>query len=156
MHDMIHAFMHISNYKAWLKRGFNGKGPNLASLKLKVVVMWDDPKILADTTESYLGAKDVNPADYAMEESKLVGSTKQKLDLPPGIDCDFHQPNKVNYFKWNISRLPPNSTKQCWAMHAITKTLYIAKVWTSKHDTHASTYNGLEKEFHSTNNVEYG
>lgn len=123
-----------------------------------------------------------------MEELELVGSTKQKLNLPPRVDCDFHQPNKVNYFipclthpsnsshikellsfedhgvahttsmletdciasKWNISRLPPNLANQCWAMHAI------AKVGTSKHDTHAPTYNELKKEFRSTNNVEYG
>jgi hypothetical protein len=32
-----------------------------------------------------------------LEESELFGSTKQKLDLPPGIDCDSQQPDNVKY-----------------------------------------------------------
>jgi hypothetical protein len=34
--DLISVFMHITKYMSWLKEGSNGKGPNLASLKLKV------------------------------------------------------------------------------------------------------------------------
>ena len=28
----------------------------------------------------------------------MFGSTKRKLDLPPGVDCDSHRPDKVKYF----------------------------------------------------------
>jgi hypothetical protein len=57
--------------------------------------------------------------------------------------------------KWHIARLPPNSVKQCWALHAITWTMYNAKVRTRKHDTLSPTYKGLRNEFRFPNNVEY-
>ena len=45
--------------------------------------------------KSYLGLEDFNTRDYALEGS---GTTKRKFDLPPGMDCDSHRPDKVNYF----------------------------------------------------------
>ena len=38
-----------------------------------------------------------NTRDCALEGLELFGSTKHKLDLPPGADCDTHRPDKVNY-----------------------------------------------------------
>ena len=32
-----------------------------------------------------------------LEGEEIFGSTKQKLDLPPSDDGDFHRPDKVNY-----------------------------------------------------------
>jgi hypothetical protein len=57
--------------------------------------------------------------------------------------------------KWHIAKLPPNSTKRCWALQAITRTMCNAKVGIGKHDTPAPTYKGLRKEFRSPNNIEY-
>lgn len=54
----------------------------------------------------------------------------------------------------HITRLPPNTTKMCWAMQANTFILCNAKVGIGKHDIVAPTYKGL-KELHSTNNVKY-
>ena len=95
--DMIRAFMQIANYRAWLKGGSHGKGPDSASLKLKAAARCGDPKILVDAMKSYPGAKDVNIRDCALEGSQLFGSTKRKLNMPPGADCDSHRPDKVNY-----------------------------------------------------------
>ena len=36
-------------------------------------------------------------AQNALEGSELFGSTKQKFDLPSGMNCDSHRPDKVNY-----------------------------------------------------------
>ena len=33
----------------------------------------------------------------ALEGSELFIFTKRKLGLPPGVNCDSHQPDKVNY-----------------------------------------------------------
>ena len=46
--DMIRAFMQIANYQTWLKWGFDGKGHDLTSLKLKAAVKCGNPKILAE------------------------------------------------------------------------------------------------------------
>jgi hypothetical protein len=32
-----------------------------------------------------------------LEGEEIFGSTKHKLDLPPGDDGDFHRPDKVNF-----------------------------------------------------------
>ena len=96
--DMIRVFMQIANYRTWLKGGYDGKGPDSASLKLKAATMYGDPKMLVDAMKSYPGAKDVNTRYCALEGSELFGSTKRKSNLPPGADCDSHRLDKVNYF----------------------------------------------------------
>jgi hypothetical protein len=90
MDDLIRIFMHIANYKSRLRGGSIGKGPNFASLKLKVVFRCGDPKLLAYAMKSYAGLEYLNTRDCALEGSELFGSTKQKLDLPHGVDCDSH------------------------------------------------------------------
>ena len=41
--------------------------------------------------------KGANTRDCALEGSELFGSTKQKLNLPPDVDCNSHRPDKVIY-----------------------------------------------------------
>ena len=67
------------------------------SLKLKVVAMCGDPKLLADVIKSYPGVEDLNTRDCALEGFELFGSTKRKPDLPLGVNCTSHRSNKVNY-----------------------------------------------------------
>ena len=93
--DLIYAFMQIATYNSWLKGGSNGKGPDLASLKIKVVARYRNPKILTEAMVYFTRAKDLNTRDCALKGLELFGSTKQKLDLPSDVDCDLHQPNKV-------------------------------------------------------------
>jgi hypothetical protein len=81
--DIIHVFMKIANYRTWLKGGSNGKGFDLASLKLKATVRCGDPRMLADAMKSYPRVENVNTGYCAMEGLKLFGSTKRKLNLPP-------------------------------------------------------------------------
>lgn len=78
--------MHIANYRLWLKGGSIGKGPNSTSLKLKVVARFGDPKLMVDAMKSYLGVKVLNTWDCALEGLEFFGSTKYKLELPPGAD----------------------------------------------------------------------
>ena len=47
--------------------------------------------------ESYPDTKDVNKKNCALEGSELFGSTNHIPNLPPGIDCDSHRPDKMNY-----------------------------------------------------------
>jgi hypothetical protein len=44
----------------------------------------------------YPGLEDLNTRDCALEGSELFGTTKRKLDLPPGVNRDSHRPDKVN------------------------------------------------------------
>ena len=78
-------------------RGYDGKRHDLAFLKLKADAKCGDPKMLANAMKSHPRAKNINTRDCALEGSELFGSTKCKLNLPPGVDCDFRQLDKVNY-----------------------------------------------------------
>lgn len=65
----------------------------LASLKLKIDANRGDPKLLVNAMKFCLGAEDLNTNACFLENSKLFGSTKWKLDLPPNVDYDSHRPN---------------------------------------------------------------
>lgn len=39
----------------------------------------------------------LNSRDCALEGLELFGSTKWKVNLPPGVDGSSHRPDKVNY-----------------------------------------------------------
>jgi hypothetical protein len=85
-----------------LRGGSTCKGPDFTSLKLKATARCKDPKLLANTTKSYPRLEDLN--------TELFGSTKQKLDLPPSVDCDSHRAVKVNY---SITRPNARVRKAC-------------------------------------------
>jgi hypothetical protein len=72
------------------ERGSNGKGLDLGSLKFEAVAKCGDPKMLDDIMKSFLRTKDVNTMDCALDGVQVFGSTKQKLDMPPTVNCDFH------------------------------------------------------------------
>ena len=77
---------------------------------------------------------------------KLLSSTTHGIAVLE-IDCLVS--------KWHSARLPPNSAKRCWALQAIIGTMCNAKVGFGKHDTPASIYKELKKEFCCPNNGEY-
>ena len=47
--------------------------------------------------KSYPGLEDLNTKDCALERYELFGSTKQKFDMLPGVNCDSHRPDKMSY-----------------------------------------------------------
>lgn len=53
MDDLVCTFMQITNCRLWLRGGFNNKGLDSVSMKLKVVAKCGDPKILVDAIKSY-------------------------------------------------------------------------------------------------------
>lgn len=89
--------MKIANYRLWFGGGSTCKGLDFVSLILKDHAKCGDPKPLADAMKSYHWAEYLNIRGCALEESKLFGSTKWQLDLPPGVDCDSHRPYEVTY-----------------------------------------------------------
>ena len=95
--DLIHAFMQIANHILWLRDGSTSKWYYFVSLKLKVVAKCGDPKLLVDAMKSYPRLEDLNIKDCALEGLELFGSTKHKRLICHNVDCDSHQPDKVNY-----------------------------------------------------------
>ncbi len=107
--DLIRAFMQITNYRAWLKGGQSGKGPDQATLKLRAAASSKDPKLISEAMKTFPGAEDFPIHDTPLEGSEIFGSTKRKLNMPIGSQFDSHRPDKVNY---SIPRLNTRSTRQ--------------------------------------------
>ena len=107
---MIHAFMQIANDCSWLNEGSSRKGHDQASSKLKATFHTSDPQLLGETMRSYPRAEDLNTRNRALEGFELFASTKRKLDLPLGFECDSPQPDKVSHF---IPRPNRKYTRAC-------------------------------------------
>lgn len=95
--DLNLTFMQIANYRSWLKGRSNSKGHDSSSLKLKAIAKCEHERPMAEATKFYPRAKGRNTKDCALEDTKLFGSTKQRLGLPLGAKCDSHGPDKVKH-----------------------------------------------------------
>ena len=95
--DMIQTFMQITNYHSWLKGGSLGEGIDQELLKLKVAMHIGDLKLFEEAMRSYPWVEYLNTKTYALEGGQLFGSTKRKLELPPGSEYKSHPLDKVNY-----------------------------------------------------------
>ena len=86
------------------------KGHDSTSLELKATAKCEDPRPMEKAMKSYLGVEALHIKDYALEGTKLFGSTKWKLDLPPGAKCDSHWPDKVttSFFAQTLGRKEKN------------------------------------------------
>lgn len=95
--DMMRAFMQITQYMKYLKGGKSRKGPDKAELCLHQAQRSLDPVMIAEAMKAYPGAADVLSKGKGLEGAEIFGSTKRKLDLPPGSALDSHRLDKVNY-----------------------------------------------------------
>ena len=64
--------------------------------------------MIAEAMKAYPGAADVLTKEKGLEGAEIFGSTKRKLDLPPGSAHDSHRSDKVNY---SIPAMNMRSTK---------------------------------------------
>ena len=66
-------------------------------LKLRVARCSGDPKKIVEVLSQFLGVEVATTWIPHVKGEEIFGSTKQKLDLLPGDDDNFHGPNKVNF-----------------------------------------------------------
>ena len=66
-----------------VKKGFDDKGLELVSLKLKAATKCGDPRMLVDAMKFHPKAEDVNMRDCALEGSELL--------VPPNANSTYHQ-----------------------------------------------------------------
>jgi hypothetical protein len=83
----------MTNYRAYLKGKASGTGPSKQELKLRAARRSVDPKKI----EELPGVEVATTRIPHLEGEEIFGSTKRKLDLPPGDDGDSHRPDKVNF-----------------------------------------------------------
>lgn len=71
-----------------VERGYIGKDPNSTSLKFKVITRCGDSKLSTKAMISYLGITYLITNDCDLEGLEAFASTKWKLHLPLGTNCD--------------------------------------------------------------------
>jgi hypothetical protein len=94
--DKIRAIMQMTNYRAYLKGNSSGTSPSRQALKLRMAKCSGDPKKIAKALSQLPGVEVASTWIPHLKGKEIFGSTKQKLDLPPG-DGDSHRPDKVNF-----------------------------------------------------------
>jgi hypothetical protein len=97
--DKIRAVMQMTNYKAYLKGKASGTGPSKQELKLRAARRSDDPKKIEEALSQLPGVEVATTWIPHLEGEEIFGSTKRKLDLPPGDDGDSHRLDKVNFLQ---------------------------------------------------------
>jgi hypothetical protein len=95
--DKIRAVMQMTNYRAYLKGKASGTGPSKQELKLRAARRSGDPKKIEEALSQLPGVEVATTRIPHLEGEEIFGSTKRKLDLPPGDDGDSHRPDKVNF-----------------------------------------------------------
>ena len=98
------------------------------------------PRVAQRTTRSH-----ASPLPIIVEES-----SPYVLEVPPPlpIGLDFRRvtvvlESEVDEKLWHIARVPYNSSKACWAMHAVTKKKCTAKIVSNSKSTPAPVYLGV-------------
>jgi hypothetical protein len=87
----------MTNYKAYFKGRLSGTDPSRQELKLKATKRSGDPKKIVEIISQLPRMEVATTRISHLEGKETFGSTKQKLDLPPGDDGDSHRPDKVNF-----------------------------------------------------------
>jgi hypothetical protein len=98
------------------------------------------PRVAQRTTRSH-----ASPLPTIVEESS---PTMLKIPPPHPTGLDFRrvtdvQESKVDEKFWHIYRVPYNSSKACWTMHAVTKKKCTAKIISNSKSTLAPAYLGV-------------
>ena len=66
-------------------------------LKLQSATRFGDPKKIAQAVGELFASASLNSQIPHLEGESIFGSTKRKLDLPPGNENDSYQHNYMNY-----------------------------------------------------------
>ena len=95
--DMMRAMMQSTNYWAYLQGHGSGTGPHLDELRLRAARRSKDPAKIAAAIGKLPGAENFTTRVPHLEGEEVFGSSKRKLDLPPGSEGDSHRHDKVNF-----------------------------------------------------------
>jgi hypothetical protein len=95
--DKKRTVIQMTNYRACLKGKASGTSPSKQELKLRAARRSGDPKKIEEALSQLPGVEVATTQIPHLEGKEIFGSTKRKVDLPPGDDGDSHRPDKVNF-----------------------------------------------------------
>jgi hypothetical protein len=88
LNDYCRAALQSTGFHNFLKRRGGGTGPDRKVLKLRSATCFGDPKHIAQAVSDLSSDAGLNSHVPHLEGQSIFGSTKRKLDLPPGDDND--------------------------------------------------------------------
>ena len=95
--DFARAALQSLFYFNYLCGSPTGTGPSKSELQLRLVSRNGNSKRVVKLLDNVALEAGLNTRILHWEGETIFGSTKQKLDLPPGDDSDSHQHDRVNY-----------------------------------------------------------
>lgn len=95
--DLVRAFMQVTAYYSFLKGERGGTGPRREELRLRNTLKYKDPVKINNAMKKFPGAGEWCNRVPNFVGEEVFGSTKRKLDLPPGSEFDSHRPDKINF-----------------------------------------------------------
>jgi hypothetical protein len=95
--DMMRAIQQSTNYWAYLQGYASGTGPHLDELRLRAARRTRNPTKFAEVVAKLPDAHLLATRVSHLEGEEIFGSSKRKLNLPPGSDGDSHRHNTVNF-----------------------------------------------------------
>jgi hypothetical protein len=95
--DYCRAALQSTGFHNFLKGRGGGTGPDHKVLKLRSSTCYGDSKRIAQAVSNLSSDARLNSRVSHLEGQSIFGSTKWKLDLPPGDDNDSHCHDRVNF-----------------------------------------------------------
>ena len=107
--DSIHAWMQMTNYRAYFRGHASSSGPSKGELKLRAGRRSGCLKKIAEALNTLPEAHNMGSRVPHLEREEIFGSTKRRLDVPIGNAEDLHRLDKVNFSQ---PRVRTRSTKE--------------------------------------------
>ena len=110
--NSIHAWMQMTNYRAYPRGHASDSGPSKGELKLRVARRSECPKKIMEALNSLPEAHSVGSRVPHLEGEEIFGSTKRRFDVPIGDVGDLHRPDKVNFSQPHVRMRSTKGVKE--------------------------------------------
>ena len=113
--DYTRATLQSFFYFNYLRGRPSRTSPSRNELQLSLASRKANSKRVVKLLEQVTAEAGVNTRIPHLEGETILGSTKRKLDLPPGDDSDSHSHDRVNFTLLKIGRgISPSQSRSVW------------------------------------------
>ena len=127
--DYARAALQSLFYFNYLRGGPSGTGPSRSELQLRLAARNGNTSRVVKLMEEVTTVANVNTRIPHLEGDTIFGSTKRKLNLPPGDDSDSHRHDRVNFSipKLGMGMSPAQARSSVNAKSSIPQPLHLRK-----------------------------
>jgi hypothetical protein len=104
-YDYVKTFRQSASYTVYLNGGRCREGPGRDELRLRQVSQYGDPSQMANVITKYTNGSSFTIKIPHLEGQEVFGSTKQTMDITPGLKGNSHRHDHVNFFRSRINTM---------------------------------------------------